>query len=245
MYFFKPPATDLFRMQFHYRSEYGHFFKQSERKTIVAAVQNTCDTDLDLFMEFRIVSFYGKRVMADGFHLSVAAGATAEAELLFETDALGYYDLFCTAQSPQVWVTERIGIGVIRDEDPPFREDSPFGLCCNFWYSDRQLSVFRRMGAKVLRVAPYEPARLQKKMEEQGLLAMCQQVGGKLGDLDCRFAPPEQNSSFWYTKNNPVVRLQEHGNECWEEHDMTLLAEWTKISNFAKMKANPRGFYSP
>ena len=245
MYFLKPQNTDLFRLTFRYRSEYGHFFKQGERKILAVAIENTCGQDLDVNLNHRIVGYTGKTVYTDEYHVFIGAGKTAESEFEFHTGELGYYDWFCMVQSPSIWLTQRIGIGVIRNEDPPCGEDSPFGLCCNFWSPDRQLPIYRRMGAKLLRVPASEPAHLAGKMGEYGLLAMCQQVGGRIGDLDCRFATPEENTSYWYTKENPDVRLQEHGNECWEEHDLTRLAEWTKVSNLAKIRANPRGFYSP
>ena len=245
MYFLKPQATDLFRLSFRYRSEYGHFFKQSERKLLAVAIENTCGQDLDVYLNHRIVGYTGKKVFEEEYHVFVGAGKTAESEFEFPAKELGYYDWFCMVKSPAIWLTQRVGVGVIRDEDPPGQEDSPFGLCCNFWSPDRQLPIFKRMGAKLLRVSASEPARLAGKMEEYSLLAMCQQVGGRVGDWDVRFAPPEANTSYQYTKANPNVRLQEHGNECWEEPDLTRLAEWTKVSHFAKIKANPRGFYSP
>ena len=244
MYFRKPIHSELFQINFQYPAESGYLFKQSERKTLAAAVKNTSGLDLDLFMCVWIVRMDGAKVYADERHLAVKADDTAAFTFDFETDRLGYYDVFCQARWSEIWMTERTGLGVIRDCVPSDSPESPFGLCCNFWFPDRMLPLLKRMGAKHLRMGQNEPRALNGALEQYGFLAMCQQVGGDVENLDSRFAPPLRNASYHYTKQNPQVLLQEHGNECWEEHDLTQLTEWTKISHLAKMTANPNGFYS-
>lgn len=247
MWFQRRERSDKLEIRFRYPQETGYFFLEDEVKEITVAYVNRYREELTFGVFLHVFDYEGKKVFAYEGTGSVEPGAVSERTYRLRLPGLGYYRVVVEAWSPVLGGTmECTGLGVIRNAPVDLSEESPFGLSCNYWYPDKQFPVFRRMGAKYLRVGDAAPTDYAAAFRRYGLAALTQHMGVDERDIGSRYVAPAHSTARAHMADaHGIVRMSEHGNECFQEHNLTLLSEWTKVSSLAKWDAAPDALICP
>ncbi|MDR1892986.1 MAG: hypothetical protein LBQ48_08275, partial [Oscillospiraceae bacterium] len=169
-----------------------------------------------------------------------------ETEIQLPLHRLGYYKATVTAECAGETVQNSTGIGVTTPHDRPDWQDSVFGVSANEWFRFPQsLSALAKMGVRYIRPTGRrvdEPYRAL--LRKYGLMTTVQAQGRHIMAND-RYAPGKWNSAWHYLREMAdVIAITEHGNEHWEERNLTLMAEWVKVSGLARWQANPETWFT-
>ncbi len=235
----------LLELKFQY-PEAGYFFYPDERIAVTLSVHNTGDSEETVRFTGRVTDYEKKETGRIDATTTVAAGETKQVDFPITCERLGYYFVEIDAAFSGGVIPKKTGLGVLTPHERSAAKESFFGLGPNS-PTPYVFAEFARIGVRNIRLGNTTvlDAERMEKIRKYGMVLTVQKQGFSIYDRNQRYASPETNSAYYYEKQfGDDVMLNEHGNECWEEGNVNLLAEWTKVSSLARLEANNQGWYS-
>lgn len=224
--------------------ETGYIFETGERAEVVLQVHNLGERQCACDITGRVTDYRGNMVQHIHNKTLFAPRGVCQLHVLLDLKRLGYYKVELQIETEDRTLCKSTGVGLTTPFSRERGRDSVFGIDRNRWEPERDFGIFHRMGVKYLRATDEECRLYRDWFEKYDMKAFVQHMG--TGEGGERYVPYTENSAYTVTREGAgVITMQEHGNECWGEHNLNLLSEWQKISNLAKWEADPHGWYSP
>ena len=227
----------------------GYIYLTTEQPKVTILLSNKGECNENYAVSGTVTDFYGKKTQTLKADVSVDAGKEKEVSFDINCVKLGYYfvDIDIVPQNGEA-IKKTTGLGYttahVRSEIP----DSCFGVSCNFQKPDEHFPMFAKMGIRYLR--SWDVYGIKHLLEEYGMQICTQMQGYDLYRHDwhgkpLRYARYDRNTAYYYQKDNGKYAFyKEHGNEHWEERNLSLLTEWHKVTGLARLEADPTGWYA-
>lgn len=225
--------------------EYGYVFLPDETSKLTLEI--TSDKQGTVSIKGSTVDYnevFVEDILVEGV---LEAGVPQVFDIPVKCPKLGYFRADLEVTSGDETVKKVTGFGLTTPHERVCVEDSYFGISCNY-DGEQKVSwpLFARMGMRYLRT--WNVRDTKYLLEKYGLYASEQSAGN---DMHSHFEHPNRyakwcdNRAYYYEKDyGNLCKIMEHGNEFWEEHNLTLLAEWHKSSGLARHHANPLAWYT-
>ena len=234
--------------------EGGYLFYPGETAAVQLSVTDTESKIINVRVTCRFTDYRGQNAGENTCCARLNPGQSERMEFPLGSEKIGYYKAVVSA----AWNGESkelsTGLGITTPHERSDPDDSNFGLCvCGTWDFKRDIGIHGRVGIRHLRIGPDTTMEYRPLLEKHGLKSTTQLQGRNIyfASEDYarwyrRYAPPLQNSAYYFEKEaGDLLSLTEHGNETWEEGNTIARVEWEKVSGFARITANPMGWYSP
>ena len=246
----------MLKLKFMY-PEGGYIFYTDEEVLITLQIENDNQFDLNALITVGYNDYEGNLLPPESRRIVLKAGEISNVEFRpTKCERLGYYNAVITVSTDTQTLSKHTGFGVTTRFAPRSAEESLFGVSCgasNF-VATQHLPFFAKIGYRMIRKS--WPNAIRKIVDEakKNDMKITAQFPGRNGievqptriELKDRFAKPEENCAYHLTKEfEDIVHMAEFGNEFSEERNVTLSAEWHKVSALARWKANPNGLYAP
>ena len=230
--------------------EGGYFYYTSERAHISARV--SCEGNA-LKLSAVVTDYEGNFI--NRFSTDINSNCETLVDIPVEGTRLGYYKVVVTLSDGEETIQKSTGVGITTEFEALPAMESWFGLNTNRSNGDRakpHFAAFDKMGIHMIRRTwPGESIPYAHDLKKYNLKVMAQ-WSGKSTAAGCfntaqkeRFAPPEFNTAYQLQKAcADYVTMYEFGNEFHEERNLTVSAEWHKDTGYARLCADPTGWYS-
>lgn len=224
----------------------GYLYYDSEEAAVYLSVTNTGLDSEQVRLTAELTDYNGLFMGTQEQKIAVQPGQETDIAFVFRPDKLGYFQAAIRAETSRgETVAREAGFGVTTPHERAPWEDSYFGISANHWEPEVFVPMMAKLGVRYLRNPGKPTAVNHKELLKQYGMASTVQIQGKNILTEERYAPFYRNSAYYYEQQmGDVVKITEHGNEHWEERDLSLLSEWYKSSGLARLKANPSGWYT-
>lgn len=230
--------------------EGGYFYYTSERAHVSARVSGDSSS---LKLSAVVTDYEGNLI--NRFSTEVSGYDETLVDIPVEGKRLGYYRVAVTLTDGEEKVEKTTGVGITTEFEALPAMESRFGLNTNRSSGDRaqpHFAAFDKMGIHMIRRTwPGESIPYAHDLKKYNLKVMAQWSGKDVSSgcfktsQNDRFAPPQFNSAYQLQKAcADYVTMYEFGNEFTEERNLSLSAEWHKDTGFARLSADPSGWYS-
>ena len=230
--------------------EGGYFYYTTERVHVSVRI-NTENSNVKLSAV--VIDYEGNLI--NHFSTDVVVRGEIIVDIPVEGKRLGYYKVVVTVDNGVKTIEKSTGVGITTEYDALPASESWFGFNTNNSIGERakpHFAAIHKMGIHMIRRTwPEESIPYAKDLNKYGIKVMAQWAGRNIApgcfktSQQDRFAPPLFNSAYHMQKAcADYVTMYEFGNEFFEERDLTIAAEWHKDTCYARLCADPKGWYS-
>ena len=234
-------------IKFIYPSEGGYIYLTTEQPNVTLSIKNEGGKALSYTVNGTVTDYYGEKVQDLAAKVCVNAGEEEQVSFDIALKKLGYHFVDIDILSEDgVAVKKTTGLGLTTAHERSSIEDSCFGLSCNYEHPEWHYPLFARMGVRYLRAGVQDKVHL---LEKYGMRCFIQAQGKDafrtFWGQTIRYAHYKDNTAYHYEKRyGDMAFYKEHGNEHWEEKNLSLLTEWHKVTGLARLEADPKGWYA-